>query len=200
MCFKWKSEQMIQRKNCWVRKKICFSQIRQTTETRRGKTVPLTDTLFGSYLYLDKPPSYVTTSLVLISHINPRHRLIRLGLSFRSFSRMSGVFFRKYLAPVVCPATLGISCTFSPSRTPWYCFPVLDLASCPVWMSFDFFSRAWREFCLIWTSLDCFPAPGVAFWPVCTLFDCFPVLDLRFYPNGLTFFCLPKQLLCCRLN
>lgn len=31
-------------------KKNFFSQIRQTTETRRGKTVPLTDTLFGSYL------------------------------------------------------------------------------------------------------------------------------------------------------
>ena len=200
MCFKWKSEQMIQRKNCWVRKKICFSQIRQTTETRRGKTVPLTDTLFGSHLYLDKPPSYVTTSLVLISHIIPRHRLIRLGLSFRSFSRMSGFFF---------PEVFGTS---SLSCHTWYLLHVFPLQETVIlfpcaWLSLMpsldviwFFSRAWREFCLIWTSLDCFPAPGVAFWPVCTLFDCFPVLDLRFYPNGLTFFCLPKQLLCCRLN
>lgn len=141
MCFKWKSEQMIQRKNCWVRKKICFSQIRQTTETRRGKTVPLTDTLFGSYLYLDKPPSYVTTSLVLISHINPRHRLIRLGLSFRSFSRMSGVFF---------PEVFGTS---SLSCHTWYLMPSLDV----IWFFFPrmtwvlpylditwLFSRAWR--------------------------------------------------------
>lgn len=96
-------------------KKICFSQIRQTPETRRGKTVPLTDTLFGSYLYLDKPPSYVTTSLVLISHINPRHRLIRLGLSFRSFSRMSGVFF---------PEVFGTS---SLSCHTWYLLHVFPL-------------------------------------------------------------------------